>query len=107
MTMKIMALVCLWVMVLAAQPLRLESTIPLPDVNGRIAHMSIDVAGKRLFVSALGNNTVEVVDLATGKVVHSIRGLRAARGFLLGGHEPVVCRQRHSRAHARYRRVDF
>ncbi|HEY6390354.1 MAG TPA: hypothetical protein VIX89_03685 [Bryobacteraceae bacterium] len=65
----------------AAQPLRLESTIPLPNVNGRIDHLSIDVAGKRLFVSALGNNTVEVVDLASGKVVHSIRGLKEPQGL--------------------------
>jgi len=68
-------------MVLAAQPLRLETTIPLPNVNGRIDHLSIDVAGKRLFVSALGNNTVEVVDLASAKVVHSIRGLKEPQGL--------------------------
>ncbi len=65
---------------LSAQPLRLETTIPLPNVNGRIDHMSIDVAGKRLFVSALGNNTVEVLDLASGRVVHSIRGLKEPQG---------------------------
>src|SRR5260370_1211577 len=65
---------------LSAQPLRLENTIPLPGVNGRIAHMSIDVVSKRLFVSALGNNTLEVVDLASGKVVHSIRGLKEPQG---------------------------
>src|SRR5712692_503976 len=78
--MKITALVCFGPMVLAAQPLRLETTIPLSNVNGRIDHMSIDVAGKRLFVSALGNNTVEVVDLASAKVVHSIRGLKEPQG---------------------------
>jgi DNA-binding beta-propeller fold protein YncE len=81
MTMKITALVCLLGMVLAAQPLRLESTIPLPNVNGRIDHMSIDVAGKRLFVSALGNNSVEVVDLTSAKVVHTIRGLKEPQGL--------------------------
>jgi len=79
--MKITALVWFWAMVLAAQPLRLESTIPLPNVNGRIDHLSIDVAGKRLFVSALGNNTVEVVDLASAKVVHTIRGLKEPQGL--------------------------
>jgi DNA-binding beta-propeller fold protein YncE len=67
---------------LSAQPLRLETTIPLPNVNGRIDHMALDVAGKRLFVSALGNNTVEVVDLAAGKMVHSIRGLKEPQGVL-------------------------
>jgi YVTN family beta-propeller protein len=67
---------------LAAQPLKLESTIPLPKVNGRIDHLAADVAGKRLFVSALGNNTVEVVDLAAGKVIHTIAGLKEPQGLL-------------------------
>lgn len=66
---------------LGAQPLRLESTIPLPNVNGRIDHFSVDLAGKRLFVAALGNNTVEVVDIAAGKVVHTIRGLKEPQGL--------------------------
>jgi len=66
---------------LSAQPLRLEKTIPLPNVNGRIDHFAADVAGQRLFVAALGNNTVEVVDLAAGKVVHSIRGLKEPQGL--------------------------
>jgi DNA-binding beta-propeller fold protein YncE len=73
-------LVCLCAMVLPAQPLRLETTIPLPNVNGRIDHLSADVAGKRLFVSALGNNSVEVVDLSSGKILHSIRGLKEPQG---------------------------
>src|SRR5579864_1581450 len=66
---------------LGAQPLRLENTIPLTNVNGRIDHFSVDIAGKRLFVSALGNNTVEVVDIAAGKVVHTISGLKEPQGL--------------------------
>ncbi len=65
-----------------AQPLRLESTISLPGVNGRIDHLAVDVPGQRVFVSALGNNTVEVVDLKTGRVVHTIRGLKQPQGVL-------------------------
>ena len=60
----------------AAQPLRLETTIELPDVQGRIDHLSVDVKGQRLFVSALGNNTVEVIDLKAGKRVKTITGLQ-------------------------------
>jgi hypothetical protein len=37
--------------------LKLEQTIPLPDIKGRIDHLSLDVAGQRPFVSALGNDT--------------------------------------------------
>lgn len=60
--------------------LRLERTIPLPGVEGRIDHLAADGKGKRLFVAALGNNTLEVVDLAAGKVVRSIGGLREPQG---------------------------
>jgi DNA-binding beta-propeller fold protein YncE len=66
----------------AAAPLKLEQTIELPDVQGRIDHMSIDVAGQRLFVSALGNNTLEVVDLKAGKRGHTISGLKEPQGAL-------------------------
>ena len=38
-------------------------TIRLDGVEGRIDHFGLDAKGKRLFVSALGNDTVKVVDL--------------------------------------------
>jgi YVTN family beta-propeller protein len=66
----------------ATQPLRLEKTIELPDVQGRIDHMSVDVKGERLFVSALGNNTVEVIDTKAGKRVKTINGLQEPQGVL-------------------------
>jgi YVTN family beta-propeller protein len=65
-----------------ATPLRLEKTIELPDVQGRIDHMSVDVKGQRLFVSALGNNTVEVIDIKAGKRVKTITGLAEPQGVL-------------------------
>jgi DNA-binding beta-propeller fold protein YncE len=64
------------------EPLRLEKTIPLPNVQGRIDHMSIDVKNQRLFMAALGNNTVEVIDIEHGKRIHSISGLREPQGVL-------------------------
>lgn len=66
----------------ASQSLRLEKTIELPDVQGRIDHMSVDVKGGRLFVSALGNNTVEVIDTKEGKRVKTIGGLQEPQGVL-------------------------
>jgi YVTN family beta-propeller protein len=63
-------------------PLHLEKTIELPDVQGRIDHMSVDVKGQRLFVSALGNNTVEVIDIKAGKRVKTITGLAEPQGVL-------------------------
>ncbi|HEY8968912.1 MAG TPA: YncE family protein [Puia sp.] len=60
--------------------LHLEAKIPLPGVGGRIDHLAYDTAGRRLFVAALGNNTVEVVDLAGRKRLHSITGLHEPQG---------------------------
>jgi hypothetical protein len=56
-------------------------TIPLNSVEGRIDHFGLDAKGNRLFVSALGNNTVEVVDLVAGKVTNHISNLRAPQGI--------------------------
>jgi DNA-binding beta-propeller fold protein YncE len=63
-------------------PLRLEKTIELPDVQGRIDHLSIDLKTHRLFMAALGNDTVEVIDLRAGKRVQTIRGLAEPQGIL-------------------------
>jgi DNA-binding beta-propeller fold protein YncE len=62
-------------------PLRLVQTIPLPNVEGRIDHMTADLKGQRLFIAALGNNTVEVLDLRAGKRIHSITGLHEPQGI--------------------------
>ena len=78
------ALCCVGVAEIAAQsaaPLKLIETIALPGVEGRIDHFAFDAAGDRLFVCALGNNTVEVLDLRKGERVHSITGLGAPQGI--------------------------
>lgn len=64
----------------AAAPLVLETTIALPGTSGRIDHMAIDVARKRLIAAELGNGTVDVVDLAAKKVIHRISGLSEPQG---------------------------
>ena len=61
--------------------LRLVRTIPLPNVEGRIDHMDVDVKGQRLFVAALGNNTVEVIDLQKGERTQSLRGFNEPQGI--------------------------
>ncbi len=63
-------------------PLQLEEQIPVPGVAGRLDHFTADAKRKRLFVSALGNNTVEVIDVFAGKVMHSITGLAQPQGPL-------------------------
>jgi DNA-binding beta-propeller fold protein YncE len=52
----------------------------MADVQGRIDHLSIDVKGQRLFVAALGNNSLEIVDLKENKLIHAINGLAQPQG---------------------------
>jgi hypothetical protein len=47
-------------------PPTLLRTIKLDGVGGRIDHMAADAAGTRLWIAALGNNSIEVVNLQTG-----------------------------------------
>jgi DNA-binding beta-propeller fold protein YncE len=64
----------------ARAPLVLETKIPLGEVNGRIDHLGIDVTRQLLFVAEFGNNSLEVVDLAAGKVRRTIAGMSAPQG---------------------------
>ena len=78
-------LLCLFALgVQGADPasLNLIKTIPLPEVKGRIDHLAIDTKGKRLFVAALGNNTVEVLDLNGGAALRSIGGCNKPQGLV-------------------------
>lgn len=64
----------------ADAPLTLEAKIPLGQVRGRIDHLAVDVAQKRLFVAELGNDTVGVVDLAHHVVLRTLTGLHEPQG---------------------------
>jgi len=61
--------------------LELKQTIPLSGVEGGVDHLALDAAGDRLFVCALGNNTVEILDLRKGQRIHSIAGPGAPQGI--------------------------
>jgi hypothetical protein len=85
---------CVSLLVIAVQPaygqdrstLRLVQTIVLPDVSGRLDHMAVDLEKKRLFVAAVTNGTLEVLDLEAGKVINTIPGIKDAQDALfLGG----------------------
>jgi len=66
----------------AVSPFTLQKEILLPGLQGKFDHFAIDLAGHRLFVAATGNHSVEVIDLATGKVVQSITGLGKPHGLV-------------------------
>ena len=65
----------------AQDALTLDKTIPMPKVEGRIDHMAADAAGQRLFIAALGNNTVEVLDLKAGTTLQSLPGFAEPQGI--------------------------
>lgn len=66
----------------AEASLKLIQTIPLPGVTGRFDHFGVDVKGRRLFVAALGNNTLEVIDLTARKRLHSLSGFHKPQDVL-------------------------
>lgn len=58
----------------------LQKEIAMPGVVGRIDHIDVDVKNKIAYVAALGNNTLEIVDLQKGKIIHQISGLDEPQG---------------------------
>src|SRR4029453_16899414 len=56
-------------------------TIELPRVEGRIDHLAFDPATQRLYVAALGNNSVEVLDIGAGSHLKSLTGFREPQGI--------------------------
>src|SRR5207245_9755351 len=73
----------LWAMVLflpglafrQSSALQLTQRVALPNVNGRMDHMGIDIAGQRLFATAFDNHTLSVIDLKAGQQVRLIPDL--------------------------------
>lgn len=64
------------------EPIVLTNRIPLPGVVGRMDHFTIDNKHRRVIVTALGNNTVEVVGGFTLRDIHSIPGQDGPQGVL-------------------------
>jgi DNA-binding beta-propeller fold protein YncE len=53
--------------------LTLSGSIPLAHIRGRMDHVSVDVPGRRLFAAAFDNHTLEIIDLAAGRRVRTLR----------------------------------
>jgi YVTN family beta-propeller protein len=62
------------------ETLLLEKEIVLPGAEGRIDHFSVDVPGQRLFVAALENGSVEIIDTRQGERTAEIKGLEEPQG---------------------------
>lgn len=63
-----------------AQHLALAQTVVLPEVQGRLDHIAIDLDGSRLFVAALAAGSVEVLDLHAVARTSRIEHLREPQG---------------------------
>src|SRR6202021_522109 len=57
---------------------KLIGYITLPNLEGWMDHLAVDLKGQRLFVPAEHQKTIEVVDLRAGKVIHTITGFDGA-----------------------------
>ena len=63
-----------------AQPLVLTETIPLEGIKGRFDHFGF--GGGRIFVSALGSNAVEAINIGARTLDHSIPGVPDPQGVV-------------------------
>jgi len=62
-------------------PLRLLQRTPTPEVR-KWDHFGVDLPGHRLFLSSMEPGLVEVFDLNTNKLVHTITGLKEPHSFV-------------------------
>jgi DNA-binding beta-propeller fold protein YncE len=90
--MKIIIFIISAAAVCGAEPLGLKSTVALPGVKGRFDHFAVDTNAHRIFIAALGNNTLEIIDGAAAKRLHTIAGLHKPTGvaFLQNRNQIVV-----------------
>jgi DNA-binding beta-propeller fold protein YncE len=63
-------------------PLKFTQALPLPGVQGRFDHFSADPEKARIYLSALGNDTLEVIDTVRGARIQSVTGLGMPQGVV-------------------------
>jgi Uncharacterized conserved protein len=62
--------------------LQLAKSISLPGIKGRIDHLDINLKEQIVYIAAVGSNAVEIVDLKSGKAIHTITGLDEPQGII-------------------------
>jgi len=63
-------------------PLRLVQTISLSGLQRHWDHFGVDVKGNRLFLTSEDEPVVDVFDLKTNKLIHTITGLKGSHNVL-------------------------
>jgi DNA-binding beta-propeller fold protein YncE len=68
-------------------PLALKQTIPVPGITkeGDFDHLVVDVQGNRLFIMGEDNSVVKIIDLAAGKLIHTISDVKAPHSGVYRG----------------------
>jgi hypothetical protein len=61
--------------------LKRVQTIPLAGPEGRLDHLALDPVHHRLFVANMPNSSLDVVDLAQGKLIRQVPGQRGIQGI--------------------------
>jgi DNA-binding beta-propeller fold protein YncE len=61
--------------------LQLTKSISLPGIKGRIDHLDVNLKEQVVYIAAVGSNALEVVDLKSGKAIHTITGLDEPQGI--------------------------
>jgi len=74
----------------ANQWLRSVAVVPLPNVSGRIDHLAFDADRQHLFVAALRNDTVEVIDTAKNTHLKSLPSFHEPQGIAIAPDLPAV-----------------
>jgi DNA-binding beta-propeller fold protein YncE len=70
----------------AKEPLVLSQSIPLPALHdGDFDHFALDLAGRRLFLTAEKNAAVEVFDLQKNELIHSLTDIDEAHSMIYRG----------------------
>jgi DNA-binding beta-propeller fold protein YncE len=65
------------------EPLTFLQSIPLPGLHdGDFDQFAVDLEGRRLFVAAEENSAVEIIDLRTNKLIHTISDLKAPHSMV-------------------------
>jgi hypothetical protein len=70
-----LALICLQ-LASSQAPLALVGRIDLPGVEGRIDHLAIDMVAQHLYVAAVGNDSVEGLDVTNNIHLRPLSGFR-------------------------------
>lgn len=63
-------------------PLQFTQALPLSGVQGRFDHFSADPERARIYLAALGNDSIEVIDTTRGARIQSVTGLGMPQGVV-------------------------